>query len=232
METIHFTVEGLVNSFRRIETASFQNTEITPKKTHITGMLTNIMGKTENFYYDFLPKLKVAVLPLSLEDIFVDMWQYKKWKQSNYGRAVVNREKLYRAKYEIYLDIPDNYKQEVLHALRYPKRPPSLGLDDELILIKNVGFVNVNPMDAEAGEVGIHSIFPEDWVQRYSFHPTQNVLVIPPRTSITNLKFDKGPPRTAQDILRIVEFFGGYCRVHLKNGINVYTDGNKNIVMW
>ncbi len=232
METIRFTVEGMVNSFRRIETASFQNTELTPKKTHIAGLLTNIMGKTEKFYYSFLPKLKVAVLPTGIEDIFVDMWQYKKWKSSNYGRAVVNREKLYRAKYEIYLVVPDELKEEVHTALSYPQRSPSLGMDDELVSIGGVRYVDVEPKELNKEKVNVHSIFPEDWVTDYSFHPGKDALVIPPRTSVSNLEFEMGPPRKAKQVMRIVEFFGGYCSVAPKDRLKVYFAGDKNVVVW
>jgi len=230
MEVIRFTVEGMVNSFRRVETASFQNTELTPKKTHIAGLLTNIMGKTEKFYYSFLPKLKVAILPLSIEDIFVDMWQYKKWKTSNYGRAVVNREKLYRAKYEIYIVVPDELKEEVYTALLYPQRPPSLGMDDELVTIGGVTYAELNKLNEE--KVNVHSVFPEDWVIDYSFHPGKNGIIIPPRTAVSNLEFEMGPPRKAKQVMRIVEFFGGYCSVTPKNNLNVYSAGDKNIVVW
>ncbi len=230
MEAIRFTAEGMANSFRRIETASFQNTELTPKKTHIAGLLTNIIGKTENFYYSFLPKLKVAVLPMSIEDIFVDMWQYKKWKSSNYGRAVVNREKLYKAKYEIYIVVPDELKEEVHTALLYPKRPPSLGMDDELVSIGGVKYVELSELNKE--KVNVHSIFPEDWVADYSFHSGKTGLIIPPRTSVSNLEFEMGPPRKAKHVLRIVEFFGGYCTVIPKDSLNVYSTGDKNVVVW
>lgn len=230
MEAIRFTAEGIVNSFRRIETASFQNTELTPKKTHIAGLLTNIMGKTESFYYHFLPKLKVAILPHRIEDIFVDMWQYKKWKQSNYGRAVVNREKLYRAKYEIYVVVPDDLKEEVFTALLYPLRPPSLGMDDELVIIGDVKYVILSELNKE--ELSVHSIFPEDWVTNYTFHPEKNGIIIPPRTAISNLEFETGPPRKAKHVLRIVEFFGGYCNVTPKDIMKVYFTGDKNVVVW
>ena len=233
MEAIRFTAEGMVNSFRRIETASFQNTELTPKKTHIAGLLTNIMGKTEKFYYSFLPKLKVAILPLGIDDIFVDMWQYKKWKASNYGRAVVNREKLYRAKYEIYIVVPDGLKEEVHAALLYPQRPPSLGMDDELVIIGGVRYVDAEPKELNKEEkVNVHSIFPEDWVTYYSFHPGKKGLIIPPRTAVSNLEFEIGPPRKAKHVLRIVEFFGGYCTVTPKDSLNVYSTGDKSVVMW
>ena len=230
MEAIRFTAEGMVNSFRRIETASFQNTELTPKKTHISGLLTNIMGKTEKFYYSFLPKLKVAILPMEIDDIFVDMWQYKKWKSSNYGRAVVNREKLYRAKYEIYIVVPDELKEEVFTALLYPQRPPSLGMDDELITISGVKYTELSELNKE--KISVHSIFPEDWVTNYSFHPEKNGVIIPPRTAVSNLEFEMGPPRKAKEVLRIVEFFGGYCFVTPKDRLKVYSTGDKNVVVW
>ena len=230
MEAIRFTTEGMVNSFRRIETASFQNTELTPKKTHIAGLLTNIMGKTEKFYYSFLPKLKVAILPLEIGDIFVDMWQYKKWKSSNYGRAVVNREKLYKAKYEIYIVVPDEVKEEVHIALLYPQRPPSLGMDDELVSIGGVKYVELSELNKE--KVNVHSIFPEDWVTDYSFHSVETGIIIPPRTAVSNLEFEMGPPRKAKHVLRIVEFFGGYCTVTPKDSLNAYSTGDKNVVVW
>ena len=230
MKVIQFTAEGLVNSFRRIETASFQNTELTPKKTHIAGMITNVMGKTEQFYYNFLSKIKVGIVPLQVDNIFIDLWQYKKWKSANYGRAVVKRERLYHPEYKIYIYIPKEYRDEVLQSLKRPKRPPALGLDDELVLIKDVGIRDIKILNEK--KVNIYSIFPEDYVEKYTFSPRANTLMIPPRTVVTNLSFERGPPRKAQGTTSVVEFFGGYCRVTLKDGVSAYSDGNTNVIMW
>lgn len=234
MEVIRFIAEGVVNSFRRIETATYQNTELTPKKTHIAGMITNILGKGEKFYYDdLLPQIKIGVVPLNLENIFVDLWQYKKWKTANQGRAIVKREKLYHAKYKIYIWVPEGYKKDILEALKRPKRSPSLGMDDELIIIKDISEVNINKVEKDKKR-RIHSIFPENWVFKYIFsiHLRENNLIIPPRVSSAVLKFERGPPRRALETLRIVEFFGGDCTGEVKKDGILYESNGENIVMW
>jgi len=234
MEVIRFTIEGLVNSFRRIETATYQNTELTPKKTHIAGILTNIMGGVEDFYYTLLPQIKVGIIPLNLENMFVDLWQYKKWKTANRGRAVVKREKLYHAKYEVYLEIPVKLKENVFRALQEPKRPPALSMDDELVEIKNVSKIDIKKINSNGERKSVYSTFPEEWVNSYSFlvYPIKNKLIIPPRSATTNLGFNRGPPRRALEFLRIVEFFGGYCEIEPKKDGFIYSNGDKNIVMW
>ncbi len=232
MEAIRFTAEGLVNSFRRYETATFQNTELTPKKTHIAGLITNIMGRTEHFYYStLLPSIKIAVVPEYLENIFTDLWQYKKWK-GNQGRDVVGRERLYGARYRIFLAAPDDLNQEILEALMHPKRPPALGQDDELIKIKDVEVVDLQRSNEES-KVSLNSVFPAEVMSNCVFrlNPEYRGMIIPPRQTVAYLGYTRGPPRKPQGALRITEFFGGYCEGEVE-GIDVLTDGEANVVLW
>ena len=235
MEVIRFDIEGMINSFRRIETATYQNTELTPKKTHIAGMITNILGKGERFYYEILPQIKVSVIPLQLENIFVDVWQYKKWKIANQGRAVVKREKLYHAKYRVYVMVQKKYYTEILKALKKPKRPPSLGMDDELVEIKNIRTADIESIATDKhSKIEISSTFPEDWVSNYDFSIdlAEGNLIIPPRVATAVLVFNRGPPRVPTKTIRIVEFFGGNCNLKIKVDGVAYREDGKNLILW
>jgi len=241
MQLIKFKIEGMINSMRMPETASYQNTQLTPKKTHIAGLLTNIMGKTEKFYYDtLLPNLKVGIIPIHLENIYVDLWQYKKWKKSNIGgRAVVKREKLFNPQYIVYVALDkdnEDLLQEIYISLKNPRRAPSLGLDDELVIIKNVDIMQ----DAEILKntkgitTEVYSTFPSEFVKEYEFKMIlkEDQFILPPRIIKTNLLFDMGPPRRPKKYLNIVEFFGGYCSVSFKDNYEIIEDKKLHVVMW
>ena len=64
MKAVRFIAEGLINSFRMPQTSVFQLTYLAPTKTQIAGFLANIMGKTEEEYYQLLDDIKVGIVPL------------------------------------------------------------------------------------------------------------------------------------------------------------------------
>jgi len=239
---IKFYAEGLVNSFRIPQTAVYQNTELCPKKTHISGLLSNILGKNEEFYYKILlPSIKIGVIPINLEGIFVDLWQFKKWKASNIGgRAVVKREKLFQVNYEIFisLDRPSDATllKEIYKSLKYPKRPPSLGMDDELIKISHVK--EIDKWKEISKPEKIDSIFPlyEDLeYDFYLFENSKNRLIIPPRIINVNLLYEYSIPRIPKLYLDMVEFFNGYCKIKNfpeKYPFEIIQYEDKIIVMW
>ena len=240
MEVIKFRLKGLVNSLRLPQTAAYQNTELCPKKTHIAGLISNIMGKNEKFYYtQLLPNIKVGILPLSIDGLFVDLWQYKKWKESNIGgRAVVKREKLFHASYEIFISPSENISSdEIYNSLKFPERVPSLGMDDEMIEIKDVRHITSNPLKMINEIEEIHSIFPLENNMKYEFYlyeNSKNKYIIPPRIVSTNLLFEFSIPRIPKKFINIVEFFGGYCKVSLSQNypFHIIEYNGKNIVMW
>ncbi|MHB9927160.1 CRISPR-associated protein Cas5 [Clostridium botulinum] len=143
MKVIKFSVEGIFNSFRVPFFRTYHKSFLAPPKTTIIGLITNIMGKSEAYYYKLLneEKIQVSVVINSIKGKAKDLWSYKSLesKSNMHGRSIIRRDKLFNAKYTIYLMIQDeNLRQEVLECLKAPKSIPSLGLDDELIKIYDV----------------------------------------------------------------------------------------------
>jgi len=166
MNIIRFRIEGLVNSFRVPQTAVYQNTTITPTKTQIVGLLTNIMGKVEKDYYELLNELMVGIVPVKINNIFVDLWQYKKWKESNQGRAVLTREKIFLPIYDIYIGIDND--MGLVDSLKHPRRIPALAMDDELIMIKDVKELG-KYKDVQVNKNKVNSIFIQKDDMHYFF---------------------------------------------------------------
>ena len=52
MNVIRFKTEGILNSFRVPLFKTYHRTFLAPTKTNIIGMITNIMGKSERWYYE------------------------------------------------------------------------------------------------------------------------------------------------------------------------------------
>lgn len=143
MKIIKFSVEGVFNSFRVPFFRSYHKSFLAPPKTTIIGLITNIMRKPEEYYYNLLneEKIQVSVVINSIKGKSKDLWSYKvfKGKSGMHGRSIIRRDKLFNAKYTIYLMIQDEgLRKEVVKCLKVPKSIPSLGLDDELIKIYDV----------------------------------------------------------------------------------------------
>jgi CRISPR-associated protein Cas5 subtype I-B len=143
MYIIKFKVEGVYNSFRVPFFRTYHKTFLAPPKTTILGMLTNIMGKSEEFYYNLLneDEIKVSVVIDSIRGKAKDLWAYKSLesKGNMHGRSIIRRDKLFNAKYSIYLMIRnESLRKEIYSCLMCPKAIPSLGLDDEIIKIFDV----------------------------------------------------------------------------------------------
>lgn len=143
MYIIKFCVEGVFNSFRVPFFRTYHKSFLAPPKTTIIGMLTNIMGRPEEYYYKLLngDKIKVSVVIDSIRGKAKDLWAYKSFesKSDMHGRSIVRRDKLFNAKYIIYLMIQDeDLRKDVYYYLTCPKSIPSLGLDDELVKIFDI----------------------------------------------------------------------------------------------
>lgn len=207
MEAVRFIAEGLINSFRMPQTSVFQLTYLAPTKTQIVGLLANIMGKNEEGYYKLLNDIKVGIVPLYIESIFNDAWTFKKWKSAGAGRDILQREKIYKGKFLIYLSAEEPVLEDIFKFLRYPSRIPSLGMDDEMILIRDIKKIE---MDYKNDSV-VHSIFSYNEGMKYTYHPRDNSLPVlfPPRIITTNLNFNREvTPRKPADLVQIVEFLG------------------------
>ncbi|MDR1007951.1 MAG: CRISPR-associated protein Cas5 [Campylobacteraceae bacterium] len=145
MKFIRFGVEGILNSFRVPFFRTYHKTFFAPPKSTIIGMLCNISLKSQKEFFEILNKesIDVSVVINSISGKAKELWSYKTLKKVNMGKSVVRRDKLFLPIYTIYLRIQDDALfKNTLEFLTNPKNIPSLGLDDELITIKNITALN------------------------------------------------------------------------------------------
>jgi CRISPR-associated protein Cas5 subtype I-B len=237
MGIIKFEVEGIFNSFRIPFFRTYHKTFLAPPKTTILGMLTNIMGKSEKFYYNILneDKIKVSVVINSIKGKAKDLWAYKSLENKGgmHGRSIVRRDRLFNARYTIYLKIDEtSLEKEVFNSLVYPKAIPSLGLDDELIKISSVkNEIKLVENDTHI----INSVFMDKGyeyeVKVKDFHndielPTANIV---PLKYIITEKKNLRTTRKAVEEYKQVEYIN--CYVKLKD-IESFTYGEDSIVFY
>ncbi len=229
MNVIRFKAEGILNSFRVPLFKTYHRTFLAPTKTNIIGMITNIMGKPERWYYETLnkDKIKVSVIINNIEGKTKDFWAYKVYKDKNDGRSIIRRDRLYKAIYTIYLLIDsEELFEEILIALKFPKNIPSLGLDDELIKISEIE----NKIQISENKSGyINSVFIDKGYSYDVIIEDQDKFIEFPIANETPLSFkveisDEGfrKSRQAVDNFKQVEYLN--CKIELKN-VTSYTDG-------
>ncbi|SHK29726.1 CRISPR-associated protein Cas5 [Tepidibacter formicigenes] len=234
MQVIKFKVEGILNSFRIPFFRTYHKTFLAPPKTAIIGMITNILRKSEKWYYDALYNdlFDVSVVIDNIQGKTKDLWGYKNFKKGNRGRSVIRRDKLYKATYTIYLKINDeNIKNEVLDALKNPKSVPALGLDDEIIKIYDVEEVYLKKNEDNI----INSVFIGDEIKyRVKMDIDEDIYL--PASNITPLKYSvdvKKGVRTKREIIKQgkqVEYMN--CKVEIKSDIPIYEDGINKVVFY
>ena len=236
MKVIRFKTEGILNSFRVPLFKTYHRTFLAPTKTNIIGMITNIMGKPERWYYKSLSEklIKVSVVINNIEGKTKDLWAYKTYKNENDGRSIIRRDKLYKAIYTIYLLIEsEELFKEILIALKFPESIPSLGLDDELIKISEIE----NKIEMSENKSGyINSVFIDKGYSYDVIIEDQDKFVEFPMANETPLSFkveisDKGfrKSRQAIDNFKQVEYLN--CKIELKN-VTSYTDGINKMVFY
>lgn len=141
MKAVRFEIEGVLNSFRIPFFKNYHKTFLAPPKSTIIGLLCNISKKNYKEFLEILNNnlIKVSVVIENIEGKAKDLWSFKTFDKKNRGKSIVRRDKLFKPYYIVYLDIKNNdLKKDIFESLKMPKSIPSLGLDDELVLIKNV----------------------------------------------------------------------------------------------
>lgn len=229
MDAVRFIVEGFINSFRIPQTSVYQLTYLAPTKTQISGMITNIMGKNEKDYYNILRKIKVGIMPININSIFTDAWTFRKWKQAGSGRDILNREKLYKSNYLVYISAENYLLDEILHFLKNPARIPGLGMDDEMVIIRDAEKVILEQKE----DTVVHSVFKFE--ENMEFTPKfaeieKNMEIFPPRIVTINRDFDeKKIPRKPKEFIQVVEFSGLYCEINAPKTFCLDQEKNYNI---
>ncbi|WP_252226534.1 CRISPR-associated protein Cas5 [Clostridium sp. ZBS2] len=233
MNVIRFRIEGIFNSFRIPFFRTYHKTFLAPPKTTIVGMITNIMRKSEAYYYELLneEKIQLSVVIDSIQGKAKDLWSYKTLenKSGMHGRSIIRRDKLFKAKYTIYLKIKDDeLSNKIYNALLEPKCIPSLGLDEEIVKIydieKNLQ-LNINKSNF------INSVFMDKGyyyevkiknIQENMEMPTANIVPLK-----YEVKFDENyrTVRKNKDEYKQVEYIN--CFVELKETESYECDHNK-----
>ena len=238
MKVIKFCVKGFLNSFRIPFFRTYHKSFLAPPKTTIIGMITNIMGKPESWYYKVLDEqeIDVSVVINHIEGKAKDLWTYKTFqnKSNMHGRSVIRRDKLYKAYYTIYLHIPNNtLYHDVLKALRCPINIPSLGLDDELVHI-----FQVEPIELKINSTKVvNSVFMDKgYTYKAKVIDLYQYVEMPTANSVSlsfDVKYGENgvrESRTARSELRQVEFIN--CELEFEEDIDSYTDGINKVVFY
>jgi len=227
MRVIRFEVEGLLNSFRIPFFRTYHKSFLAPPKTTLIGMLCNISLKSQKSFFEILDKemIEISVIINHIEGRGKDLWSYKTIDKKNRGKSVVRRDKLFIPSYTIYLKIEDKeLYQEILESLKSPKNTPSLGLDDELIIIKNIVEVDL----FSNNENKINSVFLDKDIEYKTFVKDITKAIEMPISNITATKFigfdkkEKRISREATEEFRQVEFIN--CEIEFRENITSFLD--------
>ena len=230
MKVIRFKIEGFLNSFRVPFFRTYHKSFLSPPKATIIGMLCNISLKSQKEFFDILDKnlIEVSVVIDDIKGKSKDLWSYKTFDKKNRGKSIIRRDKIFRAKYTIYLKIDDSgLFNEIVDALKSPKSIPSLGLDDEIVTI----FFNEKQDITELKNNDnnrIDSTFLDKGIKYKAYIKDTKKPVELPLSNITATKFkafDKKGKFISREIteeFRQVEFIN--CQIEFEESIKSYID--------
>lgn len=190
MKIIRFELEGLLNSFRIPFFRTYHKTFLAPPKTTIIGMLCNISLKPQKEFFEILNQELIDVSVI-IDDICgktKDLWSYKTLEKNNMGKSVIRRDKLFLPKYTIYIDIKEQMLfDDIFESLKNPQSIPSLGLDDELVIIKNIKDVSESIKSNDTDK--INSVFLNKGYSYKAFIKEQNKPIELPTPNLVPIKF-------------------------------------------
>lgn len=231
MRVIRFGVEGLINSFRVPFFRTYHKSFLAPPKTTVIGMLCNISLKSQKEFFKILESemIEVSVVINRIEGRGKDLWSYKTIDKKNRGKSVIRRDKLFIPNYTIYLKIEDEelYK-EILDALKAPLNIPSLGLDDELITIRDIEEIDLT--DNESNRVD--SLFLDKGIEYKAFVKELSSAIELPMSNVTATKFkgfdkkEKRISREPTEEFRQVEFVN--CEIEFQEEVKSFVDNELN----
>lgn len=208
MKVIRFELIGLINSYRIPFFRTYHKSFLAPPKTTIIGMLCNISLKSQKEFFEILDKdlIEVSIVINEIVGRAKDLWSYKTLEKKNMGKSVVRRDKLFRPNYTVYLKIEDeSFYKEILESLKFPKNIPSLGMDDELVQIKNVESIileksKLNRIDSVFLDKNMkYKVYIKD-IDKSIELPTSNV------TPTKFIAFDKKEKRIPKESKKEYEF--------------------------
>jgi CRISPR-associated protein Cas5t len=198
-------------------------------------MLCNISLKSQKEFFEILESemIELSVVINNIEGRGKDLWRYKTLKAPDKGKrkdfSVVRRDKLFIPNYTIYLKIEDeSLYQEILENLKKPKNIPSLGLDDELIIICDVKEIELGNNESSR----IDSLFLDKGIAYKAFVKEISKTMELPMSNVTATKFkgfDKKGKRISREVteeFRQVEFIN--CEIEFQNKVKSFVDNELN----
>ena len=227
MKAIRFKIKGVLNSFRIPFFRTYHRTFLAPPKATITGMLCNISLRSQKEFFEILEeeKIKVSVVIDKIEGRSKDLWSYKTRDRKNRGKSVVRRDRLFMPEYWVYLKIDDeSMKNDILKALKNPQNIPSLGLDDELVLISDVEEIEL----VEETENRINSVFYDMGKTYKAYVVDVHSAIELPVSNVTATKFkafDKKGKRISREVTqeyRQIEYIN--CEIAFDENVENYQD--------
>jgi len=231
MKVIRFRVEGFFNSFRIPFFRTYHKSFLAPPKTTVIGMLCNISLKSQKEFFEILDKdmIEVSVVIDKILGKSKDLWSYKTIDKKNRGKSVIRRDKLFIPSYTIYLTIKDEkLYQEILESLKEPKNIPSLGLDDELVVIDSVEEIDIDINKTNR----VDSVFLDKGISYKAYVKDISKVIEMPISNITATKFigydkkDKRISREVKEEFSQVEFIN--CEIEFQKPVDIFLDRELN----
>ena len=238
MKVIRFEIEGFLNSFRVPFFRTYHKSLLAPPKTTIIGMLCNISLKSQKEFFEILneERVSVSVVIDKIEGKAKDLWAYKTLSSNNRGRGILQRDRLYKANYTVYLKFSDeNLFNDFFDALKSPKNIPSLGKDDELIYLKNI----TDDIDLQENKTQIVDSIFLDKGYKYKVKPkdiTKDIILPTFQQVPTKFKgFDKKRKQISREpikdfIFNQVEFIN--CEIEFESKVESFLDNKNNRILF
>ena len=228
MKAIRFEIEGFLNSFRVPFFRTYHKSFLAPPKTTIIGLLCNISLKSQREFFELLDKelIDISIVIDTIQGKTKDLWSYKTLDKKNRGKSVIRRDKLYAPRYIVYLKIEDKtLYDEVISGLRDPKNIPSLGLDDELVVIKNITEIELSKNTTNR----INSVFLDKNLPPYkAFIEDITEIIELPVSNLTPVKFvafdKKGKRISKESVLEFHQVEYRNCQIEFQDNIETFTD--------
>ncbi|MDK2882206.1 MAG: CRISPR-associated protein Cas5t [Bacillota bacterium] len=191
MNVLWVKVAAPVASFRRPLDHNYQRTLLLPPPTTLLGLAGAALGLSEGELWHKGPPLQgllVAALALQKPGGARDMWTVMKIKNNKITeRSPYFRELLFFARYMLLYGGPTDLLEALQAAFTDPVYPLSLGREDELIILEDMGLER-----AVAGEARFFgTVIPGDLRQLdFRWLPRPGIIFEPPVVEVLPLGFE------------------------------------------
>ncbi|MGQ9512231.1 CRISPR-associated protein Cas5 [Thermodesulfitimonas sp.] len=149
MDVLWIKVAAQVASFRRPLDHNYQRTLLLPPPTTLLGLAGAALGLSDRELWDKgspVRELYLSVLALQKPGMARDMWTVMKIKDNKIAeRSPYFRELLFFVRYVLLYGGPRRLLENLRAAFTDPVYPLSLGREDELITIEEIGLAEASP---------------------------------------------------------------------------------------